>query len=361
MIDSFAAGHDGYLKRYRDTGVAKVIGTPGRSVPGKMKNGATFPASLTVEEFYVDGERTWLANIRDTSNVEGVIFIDGFGTIQNADQGLQTLLGYRREDIVGKNIKVMMPPPYCDCNLVLLKLIDHDMYLERYRKTKVSNILRSVDGRIIPFILADGSVMQTKAIITRSDANDGSGKLLFKGTIKRGDLGGAGGAGSRRGFKESYEITLSKAGIIMNVSRNVLNMLGHSKDRAFSEFVGNPIEILIPALPDNPAQDKSNWMVRGLRNQSLNFYLLAVCKNFSVIPITYNLSPSKDGESIRMLVRDMAELDALITIDEMGTIMSVNDDAFILLGFDPDEMIGRNVNKILSLEVAEKQDAYLSR
>jgi hypothetical protein len=41
--------------------------------------------------------------------------------------------------------------------------------------------------------------------------------------------------------------------------------------------------------------------------------------------------------------------------------MSVNDDAFILLGFDPDEMIGRNVNKILSLEVAEKQDAYLSR
>jgi PAS domain-containing protein len=116
MTDVFAAGHDGYLKRYRDTGEARVIGTAGRSVPGRMKSGATFPVALTVEEFFVDGERIWLANIRDTSNVEGNIFIDGFGTVQNTDQGIQALLGYRREDIIGKNIKVIMPPPYCDCN-----------------------------------------------------------------------------------------------------------------------------------------------------------------------------------------------------------------------------------------------------
>ena len=117
MIDSFAAGHDGYLKKYRETGNAKVIGTSGRSVPAKTSSGATFPASLTVEEFFVNGERVWMANIRDTSNIEGVIFIDGFGTIQNTDQGIQTLLGYKRDDIVGKNIKGIMPPPYCDCKL----------------------------------------------------------------------------------------------------------------------------------------------------------------------------------------------------------------------------------------------------
>lgn len=118
MIDSFAAGHDGYLKRYRDTGQAKVIGTSGRSAPAKMSSGATFPAALTLEEFFVNGERIWMANIRDTSNIEGVIFIDGMGIIQNADQGIQTLLGFRREDIVGKNIKNIMPPPYCDCNFL---------------------------------------------------------------------------------------------------------------------------------------------------------------------------------------------------------------------------------------------------
>lgn len=119
MIDSFAAVHDGYLKRYRDTGQAKVIGAGVRNVPGKMSNGTTFPAAISVEEFFVDGERVWLANIRDTSNVEGAIFIDGFGIIQNTDSGIQTLLGYKREDLVGKNIKALMPPPYSDCKICI--------------------------------------------------------------------------------------------------------------------------------------------------------------------------------------------------------------------------------------------------
>lgn len=235
------------------------------------------------------------------------------------------------------------------------------MYLERYRKTKVSNILRSVDGRILPAVHFDGSVIQVRAIITRSDANDGSGKMLFKGTIKRGDLGGAGGPGSRRGFNEAYEIVLNKAGIILNVSRNVLTMLGYAKERRISDFVGNPIEVLIPAIPDNLSQDKNSWIIRALKNQSLNFYLLAVCKNYSLLPISYNLLPSKDNESIRMLVRDSTELDALVTIDEMGTILAINDDAFILLGFDSEDIIGRNINQIQPLEVAEKHDGYLLR
>jgi PAS domain-containing protein len=138
-------------------------------------------------------------------------------------------------------------------------------------------------------------------------------------------------------------------------------MLGYSKGRAISDFVGNPIEILIPAMAKNPAQDKSSWLVRGLKNQASNFYLLAVCKNYSVIPISYNLSPCKDGETIRMLVRDMHELDALVTIDEVGTILSVNDDAFILLGFEPDEIIGKSIHKIRPPEIAENFDNYLLR
>ena len=235
------------------------------------------------------------------------------------------------------------------------------MYLERYRKTKVSNILRAVDGRILPAVHSDGSVIQIRAIITRSDANDGSGKMLFKGVLRRGDLGGSGGPGSRRGFKESYEIVMNKAGIIIDISRNVLTMLGYQKDRRISDFVGNPIEIIIPPLVDNPAQDRANWIVRGFKNPSQNFYLQAVTKSFSLLPISYNLTQSKEDDSMRMLVRDMTELDALLTIDEIGTILAVNDDAFILLGFDPEEVIGRNINKIQPPEVSEKHDGYLLR
>lgn len=124
MIDAFAAGHDNYLKRYRETGDAKVIGTAGRNVPARRKDGSTFPAALTVEELYADGERFYIASIQDTSGVQGAIFMDGFGVIQNSDIGIQQLLGYKKESLIGQNIKGIMPPPYCDCTY-----IRHDLML----------------------------------------------------------------------------------------------------------------------------------------------------------------------------------------------------------------------------------------
>ena len=315
MIDFYAAGHDNYLKRYRETGDARVIGTAGRNVPAKRKDGSTFPAALTVEEIYVDGERYFMANIQDTSNVQGSIFIDGFGTIQNSDLGLQQLLGYKKDAIVGKNIKGIMPPPYCEY---------HDMYLERYRRTKVSTALRSIEGRILPAVHADGSVVQVRLIIQRADAGDASGAggnqtMLFKGIIKRGDLGGSGGVGSRRGYMNDYEIILNKAGVITQINRKILTMLGHPSDKSISDFIGQPIEVLVPVLPDRPTQQKSNWFTRALKSSELNFYLIMVNKNFSLLPVAFCLAERNDG-SIQMRVRDLTELDALINMDEVGNI-----------------------------------------
>lgn len=115
MIDAYAANHESYLRRYRETGEARVIGTAGRNVPARRKDASVFPASLTVEEEYVGGDRYFIANIQDTTHLTATIYIDGFGTVQNCDQGLSTLLGYRKEDLVGKNIKGIMPPPYNEC------------------------------------------------------------------------------------------------------------------------------------------------------------------------------------------------------------------------------------------------------
>ena len=351
MIDSFAAGHDNYLKRYRETGEARVIGTAGRNVPGRRKDGTTFPAALTVEEGYADGERFFLANIQDTSNVEGTMFIDGFGTIQNLDTGISQLLGYKKETTVGKNIKSIMPSPYCDY---------HDMYLERYRRTKVANVLRSTEGRIFPALHADGSTVQIRAVISRADSGETGANLLFKGVIRRGNMSGSGLTGGRRGYLESYELEMNRAGIIVKLNRKILTMLGHPQERPISDFIGQPIEILIPVLPDRPSQAKSVWFTRSLKNTDLNYYLLAVNKNYTLLPITYCLDERPDG-AIRMRIRDLSELDALLSIDEIGNVLNMNEDAFMLLGFEPEETIGRNIKYIQSQEVADQHDYYLQR
>ena len=56
--------HDGYLKRYLDTRVPRVIGI-GREVVGMRKDGTVFPMELAVSETLVNGRRSFTGIVRD--------------------------------------------------------------------------------------------------------------------------------------------------------------------------------------------------------------------------------------------------------------------------------------------------------
>ena len=236
------------------------------------------------------------------------------------------------------------------------------MYLERYRRTKISNILRSTEGRNLPALHADGSVVQIRAIVSRADTGDGgsSGNLLFKGLIKRLDDAGKSDGNARQGFDDRNVIELRKDGTIISVGKTVLNTLGYSMDKDPNDYVGQTIEVLVPPVPNRPKQQKKEWMAQGLANQDLNFYICLLTKNFTLFPFTYNLT-MKSADVVLMRLRDILATDALITIDEIGTILSVNEDAFLLLGHEPDEVSGRNIKYIMAEEIAVNHDGFLLR
>jgi PAS domain S-box-containing protein len=56
--------HDAYLRRYRETGAAHVIGT-NRQVTAQRKDGSTFPAVITISEAWLDGRRIFVGIVRD--------------------------------------------------------------------------------------------------------------------------------------------------------------------------------------------------------------------------------------------------------------------------------------------------------
>src|SRR5690349_5716126 len=56
--------HDGYLRKYRDTGVRKIIGI-GRVTTARHRDGNTFPIELAVGEAWVDGKRIFTGFIHD--------------------------------------------------------------------------------------------------------------------------------------------------------------------------------------------------------------------------------------------------------------------------------------------------------
>ncbi|MGQ0685821.1 PAS domain S-box protein [Bradyrhizobium sp.] len=64
MPSPFEGEHDGYIKRYLDTGERRILGT-GRVVRGLRKDGSTFPIELAVGEMWSGSRRFFTGFIRD--------------------------------------------------------------------------------------------------------------------------------------------------------------------------------------------------------------------------------------------------------------------------------------------------------
>lgn len=78
--------------------------------------------------------------IFDTAT-EGIVTIDVTGRIETFNGAAERLFGYHAEEILGQNVRVLMPAPYSD---------DHDEYLRRYLATGVRHIIgigREVTGK----------------------------------------------------------------------------------------------------------------------------------------------------------------------------------------------------------------------
>jgi len=73
--------------------------------------------------------------------VDGIMVIDTLGVVRVYNKACERLFGYDAAEVIGHNVKMLMPPPYHD---------EHDGYLSHYRGTGEKHIIgigREVSGR----------------------------------------------------------------------------------------------------------------------------------------------------------------------------------------------------------------------
>jgi len=93
--------------------------------------------------------------------VDGLIVIDTNGIIHYVNPACTGLFKYSREELVGRNVKMLMPSPFQE---------EHDEYLARHRKTGVKRIIGI--GRELRGLKSDGTIFPMYLSVGEARAGD---------------------------------------------------------------------------------------------------------------------------------------------------------------------------------------------
>jgi len=225
--------------------------------------------------------------------VEGVITIDEQGTVEAFNRSAEILFGYRADEIIGRNVNVLMP---ADVSAA------HDGYLQRYLETGEATIIgigREVVGR-----RKDGSAFPLHLGIGEMTVG---GRRKFVGTVQ--DIAARKQVETELQRREAmfraitentsdYTVIINADGIFSYASPAVQRVSGFSVE----EIVGQPFGAF--------AAPESIDIVSAA-------FIESVQKPGETIPISHFRSPRRDGS--------MLDYEALVTnlinVDGVGGIV----------------------------------------
>ena len=110
-----------------------------------------------------------LEALQETSN-DAIITIDARGLIQTFNTRAEFLFGYERGEVIGKNVKLLMPGHFRE---------QHDRYIANYLETGVKRIIGI--GRVVTGERRDGSTFPLELSVGESTLG---GRTIFVGFIR---------------------------------------------------------------------------------------------------------------------------------------------------------------------------------
>jgi len=219
------------------------------------------------------------------SAADGIIISDGAGTALTFNPAAERLFGYAAAEIIGLNIKMLMPAPYAG---------GHDRYLENYRETgtrKIIGIGREVvglrkDGTTFPMHLSIGEAKQGDGPIYVGVVHDLTASRAVDASLREMQMLLAGIVSS----SDDAMISKTLNGIVTTWNRSAELIFGYSAE----EMIGQPISKLgVPGHED----DIEKVLGRIRRGERVDHYeTQRRRKDGAILDISLTVSPIRDAD-----------------------------------------------------------------
>ncbi|TDP48288.1 PAS domain S-box protein [Zavarzinia compransoris] len=242
-----------------------------------------------------------LKAVIDTA-VDGIIIIDRLGSIKLFNSACEKLFGYTPQDVLGHNVRMLMPAPY---------RVEHDGYLDNYRRTGVRKIIGI--GREVLGQRKDGSTFPMELSVGEAAAD---GDIVYVGIIR--DIS------ERKHAEEALRASEAKMravietavdGLIIIDADGNVQIYNPACERLFGyapgEVAGRNVRMLMPA-PYRQEHDSyiTNYQRTGVRKIiGIGREVVGQRKDGSTFPMELSVGEAiTDGGRVYVgIIRDISE------------------------------------------------------
>ena len=359
--------HDQYVNANRTTGQDKIVGKS-REVEIERKDGTQIWGQLSLSKIQLNGKIRYTAFVKDITQerdqretidqtlmqcLDAVVTIDDSNNIQFYNAAAEKLWGYTPEQVMGKNVKMLVP-----------KLIQaqHDEYVNANRRTRIDKIVGT--SREVKIERADGSEVWGSLSLSRVEL---SGRTQYTAFVK--DIT------AERELREIVDQTLEQAldAVVRIDENNNVQFFNKAAEEFWGykreEVLGNNVKMLVP----RDIQSNHDQLIHANRTTGVDKIvgkareLLVERKDGSKIWGSLALSKIRVGEKIlyTAFVRNIDELvkqrkmvellslvanetdNSVVITDAQGKTEYVNRGFTKLTGYTAEEVLGKKPGEVL--------------